>query len=75
MDDDSRPMFERRLDPLVDLALGAHHGGELALRRRGRAATDRRVDDVDALLFEFGGEFGCRRVADGRVDRNDGSGV
>ena len=71
VDDDRRPVFERRLDPLVDLAVGAHHGRELAFRGSGRAATDGRVDDVNALLFEFAGKFGCRRVADGRVDRDD----
>jgi hypothetical protein len=30
---------------------------------------------VNALLFEFAGQFGGRGVADGRVDRDDRSGL
>ena len=38
-------------------------------------ATDGRVDDMDALRFEFGGQLDGGGVADRRVDRDDGAGL
>ena len=45
------PLLERRFDLLVHLAFGAHHGGEFTPICGTPATTDRRVDDMNALLF------------------------
>jgi hypothetical protein len=68
-------LFERRLDPLVHLAVGADHDGQLTLLGGTAASGNRRVDDMNILRPQFIGEFDRRLRADGRMDRDDGSGL
>ncbi len=72
-DDHRRPQLERRLDLFVDVTLGTHHGGELALLGSRGAATDRCVGNVNALRLQLLGKFDGCRVTDRRVDRDDGA--
>ena len=56
-------------------SLGTHHGRQLTEPRGPSAATDRRIDDVDALRFQLARQFLSGGVADRGVDRNDSAGL
>jgi len=71
MDDHRCELLERGLDPLVHLAVGAHHHGQLTLVGRPAAAADRRIDDVNALGLQISRELDCSLGADRGVDGDD----
>ena len=71
MDDHRRELLERGLDPVVHLAVGTHHHGQLTLVGRPAAAADRRIDHVNALGQQISRQLDGSLGADGGVNGDD----
>lgn len=59
-----RHRFEHRQAPVEDFLFASHHDRQRAVNRLGLAAADRRVQHLDALLRQLGGDFAAGQRGD-----------